>query len=187
MKRYIAFIALIFCLSACSNKALTGADLVREKYKSIEACKLSADITADFGERIGEYSITYELKGEEGIITIEKPVEIAGITATINADGSSLSYDGLILETGKLAGTALTPIDAVPTMLNTWAAGYMTDAGTEKLKGVKCYHLTYRSTIEETEVEQHAWFDMETLKPLRAETLVDGRRVISCEFTSAEC
>ena len=187
MKKFISVFCLALVLmSACSTNAKTGADMVREKYAGFTGCKLSVDITADFGNRVSVYSITYERAGGQGIITIEKPDEIAGITATITADGGSLSYDGLILETGKLAGTALTPIDAVPTMLDTWASGYMTDAGTERLRNIKCRRLTYRTTIDEAVVEQHAWFDEETLNPVHAETLVDGVMVIACDFTRAE-
>jgi len=185
MKKSIYLIlVLILLLAACgSNAAESGSELVREKYKSLETIKLSADITADFGDRVGVYSITYELAQGISIITIEKPVEIAGITATIKDGSSTLEYDGLILETGKLAGTALTPIDAVPTMLATWAGGYMTDVGTERRKGIRCYRLTYTQTIDNAVVEQQAWFEMETLMPVYAETLVDGRLVISCEFS----
>jgi outer membrane lipoprotein-sorting protein len=171
-------------LSACgSGAAQNGAELVREKYRTLETIKLSAEITADFGDRVSVYVISYELSQGTGIITIEKPIEIAGITATIRDGGSTLEYDGLILETGKLAGTALTPIDAVPTMLATWAGGYMTDAGTERRKGIRCYRLTYSQTIDNAVVEQQAWFDIDTLMPLYAETLIDGRLVISCEFS----
>ncbi|MCL2081023.1 MAG: hypothetical protein FWH16_02870 [Oscillospiraceae bacterium] len=178
------YLIIILCLllAACgSGAAEGGAELVREKYRS--PVKLAANITADFGDRAGVYSIIYEHAQDTGVITIEKPDEIAGIKATVGEGGGTLEYDGLILETGKLAGTALTPIDAVPTMLATWSGGYMTDAGTERRKGIRCYRLTYSQTIDGAVVEQQAWFEMETLAPVYAETLVDGRLVISCEFT----
>lgn len=184
LKYVCAIMAMLVLLTSCGTKATeNSAERIREKYKDLESIKLSADITADFGDRVGTYSITYELSGGTGVITIEKPAEIAGITAKITAGSSTLEYDGLILETGKLAGTALTPIDAVPTMLDTWAGGYMTDMGTERRDGVKCIRLTYSQTIDESAVEQQAWFDAETLAPVRAETLIDGKLVITCEFT----
>jgi outer membrane lipoprotein-sorting protein len=184
MRKIIITITLCLLLAACgSSAAVSGAEAVREKYRALETIKLAAEITADFGDRVGVYAITYELVQGVGIITIEKPVEIAGITARIKEDGNTLEFDGLILETGRLAGTALTPIDAVPTMLAAWAGGYMTDAGTERWKSIRCYRLTYSQTIDGSVVEQHAWFNMETLMPVYAETLVDGRLVISCEFS----
>ncbi|MCL1820415.1 MAG: hypothetical protein FWG36_07160 [Oscillospiraceae bacterium] len=172
-------------LTACGlGGAQDAAELVREKYESGEL-KLAADIMADFGDRVSTYSVTYERDEQgNGLITILRPAEIAGITATITEDGGgTLEYDGLILETGKLAGTALTPIDAIPSMLSAWSNGYMSEAGTERWEGVKCYRLTYSQTVDNAVVEQQAWFDVETLAPIRGETLVDGRLVITCEFS----
>ncbi|MDR2671088.1 MAG: hypothetical protein LBC26_05145, partial [Oscillospiraceae bacterium] len=123
----------------------------------------------------------YDRDGES-VVEILAPEEVRGVRATIAAGETALSYDDLILETGPLPGTGLTPVDALPVMLKTWGEGYVASTGREKLDGVACLLMVYKSTAAGVEVEQRVWFEKETSKPVRAETYAANVRVIDCVF-----
>ena len=190
MRRIFAVAAALLLILSCGGCGGSGKDAaarIQAHYANLKTCSMTVDISADYGDRVSSYTVLYEQTAPgEASITVEKPAEIAGITAYIKDGSSSLRYDGMALETGGLAGTALTPIDAAPTMLATWAGGYVSAFSSARYDGVKCWQLTFPSSIDGSAVEQTAWFDEETLKPVHAETSVDGKTVISCDFTKAE-
>lgn len=184
MRKCFAVCLLCLLLTACSDvEESSVAEKIQAHYSQIQALTMTVHIAADFGDRVSEYTVTYQQQTlGSGGITVEKPVELQGITAIFQEGEGSLQYDGLILETNKLAGTALTPIDAVPTMMNTWARGYASEMGEAQYNEVDCYQLTYTTALSESVVEQVAWFAVDTYQPIHAETLVDGQLVIACDF-----
>ena len=54
---------------------------------------------------------------EEALLTLTAPETVAGLTARIEEDEGWLEYDGAILETGELAPGGLTPMGAIPALL----------------------------------------------------------------------
>ena len=188
MKKILAVTTALLLALSCGGcgGGKDAAARIQAHYSDLKTCSMTVDISADYGDRVSAYTILYEQAAPgEASVTVEKPAEIAGITAYIKDGSSSLRYDGMTLETGGLAGTALTPIDAAPTMLATWAGGYVSAFSPARYNGVKCWQLTFPSSIDGSAVEQTAWFDAETLKPVHAETSVDGKTVISCDFSVA--
>ena len=178
--------AAMLLATACGGGTNITSD-IQARYAGLKEFTATVDIAADYGDRVSHYTVVYEQTSPgEASISIERPSEIAGMTAHIKGGGSELHYDGLILETGPLAGTALTPIDAVPAMLAAWAVSRASDFSSTQYNGVKCWQLTFLSSAGENTIEQTAWFSADTLKPIRAETSADGRLVIACDFTSAE-
>jgi outer membrane lipoprotein-sorting protein len=180
------FFLIPFCLSLAScarRETLTATDDIADYYAKLESASTQATVTADFGDRVIDFTLRYDYL-RDGVSTVEilSPEEVRGIKATIEAGRTELTYDGLILETGPLPGTGLTPADALHAMLRVWGSGYAASTGPETLDGVSCIHVTYKSTVSGVDIQQDAWFDSDTFKPLRAETLAGGRRVITCVF-----
>lgn len=177
-------------LTACGgqNGAKSDeADAVRARFTEKTACSMQAEVTADYGDKVYEYTLKYS-RAEDGTGTIEvlAPSEVAGIKATVREESLALEYDGASLETGKLSGDGLTPMDALPSMLRSWREAAVSQTGQETLDGKKTLRIAYRisGANEGTEtVEQVAWFDPDTCAPVQAETLVDGAAVIRCTFT----
>ncbi len=183
LKRIIILICVVL-LAGCAPKTVKEAsEQITEQFRNVTVCTMDAEISADFGDRVSVFTVRYtQTAAETGTITILTPSEIAGITAQFAEGSSAVTFDDVTLETGKLAGTALTPIDAIPTMMRTWADGLLSETTLETLEGAKCYRLTYE--IPDSNILQNAWFAVDTLVPVFAETLVDGQRVISCKFSA---
>ena len=183
--RAIACVLLItFCLTACGRqKTMDAAAEIAAFYAGLNNAEMQVTLRADFGDRVSEFVLKYTF-AEEGPSTVEvlEPEEVRGVKAVIEAGQSQLVFDGLMLETGPLPGTGLTPMDALPVMLNTWRAGYVSSSGWEKLDGAECFHVVYKSTVSGVEIQQDAWFAADSFKPLKAETMSGGVRVIECVF-----
>ncbi|MDR0382344.1 MAG: hypothetical protein LBH86_10190 [Oscillospiraceae bacterium] len=178
-------LAMILALTAACGRsgAIDDAEAARTLYAGLRHCSLQAVLTADFGDAVNEFTLQFDYDRDgESAVEILAPEEVRGVRATIAEGETTLSYDGLILETGPLPGTGLTPMDALPVMLKTWGEGYVASTGREKLDDVACLLVVYKSTAAGVEVEQRVWFETETYKPVRAETYAAGTRVIDCVF-----
>ena len=176
-------------LSACGGaggesgpqeQALT----IRGEYLEAAVCTARLNVTADYGQRVYTYSVDVTVAGEDTVLTVAAPEEVAGVTARLSGADSRLEYDGTVLETGPLDGEGLTPLGAVPALLESARSGFM-DSCTTQLLGERD---TLRVACRDPEVpagqgrETTLWFDSQTHALVRGEIAVDGYRVILCEF-----
>lgn len=158
---------------------------IRTEYLAMTACRASADITADYGQRVYEYSvdISWQKDGETRL-TITAPENIAGITARIQDGKSYLEYDGASIETGILSGTGLSPIEVVPAALNYILSGYIGECDFETVDERELLWFCCRDPESEPGVGTEAafWFDPESHALTQAEILSDGYCVVRCVF-----
>ncbi|SMC45582.1 hypothetical protein [Papillibacter cinnamivorans] len=161
---------------------------VRETYTGAEGFVMTAKVTADYGERVYEYTLRYTyVKDGDGQIEVLEPELIAGIQAVVREDGLELIYDGASLETGRLSGDGLTPMDALPAMVRAWKEWAATEEGAETLGKTKTLRITFETESSDGDPIVHsAWFDEESYIPLQAETSVEDFTVIRCEVTEFE-
>ena len=158
---------------------------IRTEYLAMTACTASVDITADYGQRVYEYSmdISWEKDGETKL-TVTAPENIAGITARIQNGNSYLEYDGASLETGTLSGTGLSPIEVVPAVLEYITSGYIGACDFELTEECQLLWFICRDPESAPGVGTEAafWFDKESHVLRKAEILSDGYSVIRCVF-----
>lgn len=177
-----ALCLFMFCGCGASSKSSDNkAQKIQEEFSSIENFDIGVNITADYGERIFEYKMKYSGNSDCGSIEVLQPESISGLVIEVlsSAGTTKLKYDGAELDTGELADTGLTPVDALPAMLSQWKRGYISDAAAEKLDGTDCILITYR--ISDT-VLLKTWFDNATHLPIKSEISSDGYTVIYCDF-----
>ena len=158
---------------------------IRTEYLAMTACAASVDITADYGQRVYEYSVDLSWhKDGETKLTVTAPENIAGITARIQKGKSYLEYDGDSLETGVISGVGLSPVEVLPAVLNYIGSGYIGACDFEMEGDTKLLWFTCCDPESEPAVgiEAAFWFDVETSALKRAEILSDGYCVIRCEF-----
>ena len=169
---------LVFVLCAC--KVTDKAEKISQEFSNAQKIVVTADIRADYGDKVFDFKITCTDTYEETAIEIRKPDELAGITAVCTDDGYELEYEGAnFVTTGVLTRNGLSPAEALPCLIDMWRNGYVTGASEEMYGGEKTVvldaHITERVT-------QRTWFDGETLLPIRSEIAQDGVCVITCEF-----
>lgn len=183
MKTLALTIALCLVLCSCSKG---GADTATEKALEMRTMFLeSSNVTitstlkADYGDKIYTFRLRYTGSADGGTIEVLSPDSLAGVKARIAQDGTSLEYDGAIIDTGTITSSGLTPIEAFPLMLSLWQNGYISACGFETYEGTDAV----AADIDISDTAAHrVWIDAETLLPIHAELSENGRAVILCDF-----
>ena len=103
MPAIAAILAVALCSCTESQEENQLALQLREDFLSMTGCSGQMEITADYGQRIYSYAVTFSSNEETGMtLVLTAPEEVAGITATIEHGQTNLVYDGVRLETGPL-------------------------------------------------------------------------------------
>lgn len=185
MKRVLPVLMIIaLLLAGCgdSEKLEDELEKARESWSAAECLSLTAAVTAELSGSVFECTLRCSRSGEETVVEVIAPELIAGISARIDADGSELEYDGLILTLGDAMKGEVSPVTAMPTILNALLEGHVTgiwceSEGEKELIAAECY-------VSDTEYVK-LWFD-ESFVPLCSELVSGGRAVVKCtiqEFT----
>lgn len=179
--------ALCLLLSGCTggSEDLDLVQSLREEYSALTECAGTAEITADYGQRVYDYTVEFSLQGEELTLTITAPEEVAGITAHVSGEETALSFDGVMLETGPLTEDGLSPVSALPFLLRCVSQGFSDSCGWEEDGEAAVFRVDYRDPEAEpdTGTQASVWFDQEEGALLRGELYSDGHRVILCRLT----
>ena len=116
-------------------------------------------------------------------LTLTAPETVAGLTARLAGEESQLEFDGLSVETGPLDGDGLTPVSAVPALLEAARSGYITACGLEGEGTVLRVDCGDPTGSPGAGTEYALWFDASAHTLIKGEISVDGFRVILCEFS----
>ena len=165
--------------SAAEELALT----IRGEYLEMTACTAQAAITADYGQRVYQYELTAEVDGEETVLTLTAPETVAGLTARVSGEEGRLEYDGVSIETGALDGAGLTPVSAIPALLEAARSGYITACALEEGDTLLRLDCGDPEQPAGTGTQTALWFDAATHALVRGEISAEGLRVILCEFS----
>ena len=186
-KRLICVLMTTLLLAGCGggggNEAEELALTIRGEYLAMESCAVQVSVTADYGQRVYEYKMAVSVNGTETVLTLSAPETVAGLTARLAGEESQLEFDGLSVETGPLDGDGLTPVSAVPALLEAARSGYITACGLEGEGTVLRVDCGDPTGSPGSGVEYALWFDASTHTLTKGEISVDGFRVILCEFS----
>lgn len=179
---------MILLLSACTggaegNEAEELALQIRGEYLAMGSCAGQAAITADYGQRVYQYELAVAVDGEETTLTLSAPDTVAGITARVTGQDGQLEYDGLSVETGPLDPEGLSPVSAVPALLEGARSGYIVSCALEEDGTLLRMDCGDPEGTPGTGSEVSLWFDTSTHALSRGEISVDGFLAILCEFT----
>ena len=179
---------MILLLSACTggaegNEAEELALQIRGEYLAMSSCAGQAAITTDYGQRVYQYELAVAVDGEETTLTLSAPDTVAGITARVTGQDGQLEYDGLSVETGPLDPEGLSPVSAVPALLEGARSGYIVSCALEEDGALLRMDCGDPEGTPGTGSEVSLWFDASTHALSRGEISVDGFRAILCEFT----
>lgn len=184
----ICVLMMTLLLSACGGaeqgNAMQQVLTIRAWYLETTQYTANLSVTADYGQRVYTYGL--EVRGTDGecVLTVTEPQELAGITARIANGESCLEYDGAVLETGNLSADGLTPLSAVPAMLDCVRTGFIDSCGLERLgdRDTLCVHYRDPERLAGEGREITIWFDSRSGALIQGEIFMDGYRVIRCDF-----
>lgn len=186
----ICVLMMLLALSACGgareDDPQRQALALRTDYLAAEGCTAKLTVRADYGQRVYTYGVNVTVAGGESVLTVTSPTELAGITARVTDGQSQLEYDGAVLETGPLSADGLTPLSAVPALLECARSGFMDSCTMERLGERDTLRMLCRDPEQPVGQgrEVTLWFDPASRGLVKGEISVDGYRVILCEFES---
>nr|CRY96418.1 hypothetical protein [uncultured prokaryote] len=174
-------------LAGCGGAGVSEAEelalTVRGEYLAMTGCAARAEVTADYGRRVYRYGMAVAVTEQETVLTLTAPETVAGLSARLDGEESLLEFDGVSVETGPMDGDGLTPVAAVPTLLEAARTGYITACALEEDGGVLRVDCGDPEGTPGTGTETALWFDAATHALLKGEISVDGFRAILCEFS----
>lgn len=178
-------IALCLSLFACGKGGTDSlAEEIKKEYAETENMTLIISVRADYGSRVYDYKLRCVVEDDEMDIEVVEPEGIKGLKAHVSEEGIGLEYEGTTLDTGELFGRGLSPLEAIPLMLNAWKSGYITETRSEKINKTETLAVTFdlKPAGSDTELTHTVWFDKESHLPVKAELMYGGYRVIDCVF-----
>lgn len=177
MKRLAVLLVFAWLLCGCQQTELEQGMMLRSKVLQAETCTFDADVTADYGDRLYEFSMACSTDKEGTVtFTVTQPETISGITGKVSKSGGSLTFDDTVLEFGIMAEGRLSPVSAPWLLMKTLRGGYLKSAGAEE--GIT--RLTLDDSYQEDALMVDVWLGEDGL-PARGEILCDGRRILTVE------
>ena len=158
-----------------SPEQLTG--LIRGEYLSMTGWTGQVEVTAHYDQQVYAFTLDVRWCREgETVLTVTSPELLSGITARLRDGEGTLEYDGAGLSIGALDADGLTPIAAVPTLMDQVCTGYIARCDWQEEEGKRQLHLQCRDPEQEEGVgtEYELWMDPDTHALLQAEVSVDG-------------
>lgn len=185
----ICVLMMTLVLTACNGRMQADDPqeqmlAIRAAYLAADSCIAKLDMTVDYGQRVYYYSVDVSTTGGESVLTVTAPAELAGITARVTDGQSQLEYDGAVLETGLLSSDGLTPLEAVPALLECARSAFVDSCSAEQLGEKDTIRVLCRDPERPAGQgrEVALWFDAACFALIQGEIAVDGYRVILCEF-----
>ena len=180
MKRFCPIIVclLLLPLSGCAarkeQKLLDDFSAALSRRQDVAVV---AQLRAVYDDGSFDFRLQYREGPEGPEITVLSPQELEGLSVTLREDGSLLHYDQLHLETGDLDEEGLSPLTALPLLLESLRHPC---AQSFRQEG----DLLAVSLVPDDERQLDVYFEQETMTPRRAEMVSEGRLRIACEVES---
>ena len=175
MRKAMLFaLMLTLLLTACGGEEERDpASELQAAYAGLAAATLEADITCHYDDETRTYTMLCDYTPGSSTVTVLAPEDLAGISATVAEGELTLSYEDVSLDAGSYSAAAISPVEALPKLMEAAATGYVSQQSVEELEERSCLRLSCDLDGEEGDLYT-TWFDQETLLPLYSEISVDG-------------
>ena len=168
-------------LSGCSSTESeldTGMQL-RSKILQTPQCSFSAEIAAEYGDRIFLFATACETDPNGNIVfTITAPDTISGISGKLTGESGNLIFTDMALAFPLLAEDLPSPISAPWLFLNALRSGFIVSACTEEDR----IRLSVDDTFEDNALRVDIWLGSDQL-PQDVDILWDGNRILTMRIT----
>lgn len=175
MRKTMLFaLMLMLLLTACGGKEETNeVTRLQQQYASVTSATMEAEITCHYDDEVRTYTLLCAYTPEKSTITVLSPENLSGITAQVENGMLTLHYDDISMDAGTYSAAAVSPVVAIPKLMEAAAWGYPAQQSEEMLGERACIRLGC-DLSNEPETLYTTWFDRETLLPMRSEICMDG-------------
>ena len=188
MRKALLFAPMLMLLLTACGGGEKKEDLtaqLQEQYAAVASATMEADITCHYDDEVRQYTLLCAYTPEASTVTVLSPANLAGISATVENGTLSLSYEDISLDAGGYSAAAISPVAALPKLMQAAASGYVTEKSEETVGERPCLRLACDLPDDEGSVYT-TWFDQETLLPLRSEISAEGTVVFEVAWTRFE-
>lgn len=187
MRKVLLFaLMMTLCLPLCGcagEVVEEQAENVQLYYQDLSAAAVEAELTCQYADEVRTYTLRCNYTPAESTVEVLAPEGLAGISATFAGGDLTIQYDGIILDAGNYSGTDISPLWAVPSMLQAMGQGYPLEYCQEERGGMDCLRVTFEKTEDAGERRCFSvWFDGEGV-PLQGEITVGEAVVYTVAFT----
>ena len=176
---------LMLLLTACGGEEKDPAAELQAQYANLTGAVMEAEVSCHYADEDRTYTLLCDYAPERSTVTVLSPANLAGISATVENGTLSLSYDGISMDAGNYSAAAISPVAALPKLMEAAAKGYPTEQGEEAVGERTCLRLACDLESDEG-ILYTTWFDQETLLPLRSEISADGATVFEVAWSKFE-
>lgn len=171
MKRL--YLPLLLCLSlllsGCGhNKAAARFEEFTAALSEKELLSFTAELRCEYEDKRMDFTLAYEEDSEGCHVTVAAPELIRGIRAHAKAGETAVEFDSVVLDTGPLDNYGLSPMSALPVLMDALRNGYVDSVWEEN--GRYAALIVPSDTLN---VQIH--LDKYTMCPVYAELVSDGR------------
>lgn len=172
-KATIFALMLLFLLTACGGEETDLVTQLQREYAAVEQATVEADIICHYEDEVREYTLLCAYTPKKSTVTVLAPENLSGISATVENGMLTLSYDDISLDAGTYSAASISPVVALPKLLEAAAWGYPAEQSEETMGERTCVRLGC-DLSEAPGTVYTTWFDKETLLPLKSEIAADG-------------
>lgn len=170
-----ALLAVCLLLAGCANSAKKQYEQFSAGLSGRSSLSFTAQLSAEYTDRTVDFTLQYEQNEGGSTVTVVAPALISGVRARFSAGGSAIEYDGIVVDTGELDACGLTPMSALPLLVEALKNGHAESFWSEDGKSVVQLVLSdSRSAVVR--------FDSGSMTPVSAELVSDGRVTVRCEI-----
>lgn len=177
---------LILLLTACGGGEDNDVTLqLQQQYAAVESATMEAEIVCHYDEEVRQYKLLCAYTPEKSTVTVLSPENLAGISAQVENGMLTLSYDDISLDAGTYSAAAISPVVALPKLMEAASWGYPGEQSEETVGERVCIRLGC-DLSDEPGTMYTTWFDKETLLPLCSEITVDGTLLFEVAWSRFE-
>lgn len=179
-----ALMMLTVLLCGCQS-ATERAEAAREPYQTMTTCNMEAKLLWGQEEMEQAYTLHCEFTPEESAkIEVLSPELMAGVTAVVEGEELSLSYEDVCLNAGTLTEENIAPVTVLPRIIGTLRDGWLVEQSEETWNDTACLRLTLEDTSgDDVTLNTTIWIRQEDNLPLRAELSEEDNIFCQVEFT----
>lgn len=170
-------VCILFLFSGCSaeNSGMEQAHALRSKLSSSAGCCFRANITADYGTEIYEFSLDCRTNREGNLsFSVIKPEGISGISGQVSAQGAKLTFDDKVLAFEPIADGQIAPVTAPWILIMTLNGGYLNGCAKDR----NGYILTIDDSYRDDALRLNIRIGQDLL-PQWAEIFWQNRRILT--------
>lgn len=176
---------LMLLLTACGGEEKDPAAELQAQYANLAGAVMEAEVSCHYADEDRAYTLLCDYAPDRSTVTVLSPANLAGISATVENGTLTLSYEDISLDAGGYSAAAISPVAALPKLMQAAASGYVTEKSEETVGERPCLRLACDLPDDEGTVYT-TWFDQETLLPLRSEISAEGTVVFEVAWTRFE-